>query len=100
MTTQNICNHGVSNDRYCRECAHPEDYDYDRWFEVTVRRSRAALARFGEAVLSTSATVRSGYARSSEEYDCLVGLPPEQVEKFTGLAKPVYMGPPARPTPQ
>ncbi len=67
-----------------------------RWYEVTVRRSRAAFARFGEAVLVTGATVRSGYARSDLECDCLVGVPAHHAENFREIAQAVYMGPPAR----
>lgn len=93
------CEHGAANNDYCRECAHPEDYDYDVWFEVTVHRGKAAFARFGEAVLVTSATVRGAYARSAQEFDCLVGLR-GNFDKFREIAKPVHMGRPARPEPQ
>lgn len=68
----------------------------ERWYEVTVRRSRAAFARFGESVLVTGATVRCAYARSELEFDCLVGVPAHRAEDFREIAQAVYMGPPSR----
>lgn len=65
-------------------------------YEVTVARSKAAMLRFGDAVLHTRAAVQSRRLRSTVEITLLVELPEEDKDAFQRLCRPMFFKPATR----
>ena len=73
--------------------------EFNCFREVTIRDSKAAKQRLGQAMLLGLGRIHSSHKRSKLEWDLLIEFSsPVSLEGFIDVAKPVYVGTVATPT--